>query len=246
MVISHKYRYLFIETPQTGCSAIRKELILNYDGESILSKHSSYYEFLKIASKDERKYFVFLGVRNPLDTIVSKYVKLKNNHRDRYTKRLKFNFSRQLLFDIRDYFIYKKVKKENFSFEDYINQNYLYLFDNISTLYKSKLNGVVKFENLNEDFKKILKKLKIEPIRDLPIYNNTKNKIPFDQYYSNNRIKQKALIKCGIFMQIWKYNVPNSEWPLIKINIFQKILWKILRLFRIISWKFIRYKLKDV
>ena len=56
MVISHRFKYLFIETPQTGSWAIRDELIKNYHGLPILSKHSVFSEFLEIASEEEKTY----------------------------------------------------------------------------------------------------------------------------------------------------------------------------------------------
>ena len=77
MVISHYYKYIFIETPQTGCSAIRNELLENYKGEIILNKHSVYSEFLASASKEEREYFAFSSIRNPLDKHTSSFLKLK-------------------------------------------------------------------------------------------------------------------------------------------------------------------------
>ena len=67
MIISHKYKYLFVELPLTASTAVSKELRENYDGESILYKHATYHEFLKIASPEEKKYFVFSGMCNPLD-----------------------------------------------------------------------------------------------------------------------------------------------------------------------------------
>src|SRR6056297_762692 len=92
MIISHKYKYLFIEIPRTGSSAISQELQKYYDGISILRKHATYMEFEKIASAEEKQYFVFTGVRNPLDDAASIYLKLGNNHRGVFSnekKRLK-------------------------------------------------------------------------------------------------------------------------------------------------------------
>ena len=76
----------------TGSSAIAKELCLNYQGEKYkkLRKHALYSSFLKVASDEEKNFFVFTSIRNPLDKLVSIYIKIKNNHRDRYTKRLNF------------------------------------------------------------------------------------------------------------------------------------------------------------
>ena len=85
MVISHKYKYLFIATPRTGSTAIQTELIKNYEGETIYRKHSHYFEFLSNATIKEKDYFVFASIRNPLDDIVSIYMKLKSNHGGYYS-----------------------------------------------------------------------------------------------------------------------------------------------------------------
>ena len=81
MIISHIHRYLFVELPRTGSSAVSKELILNYDAENILRKHATYRDFLKQASKQEKEYFVFSSIRNPMDKILSLYFKYKTDHR---------------------------------------------------------------------------------------------------------------------------------------------------------------------
>ena len=85
MVISHKHKYLFIQIPQTASSAIAKELCEIYNGSHILRKHSHYFEFEQQASPDEKKYFAFAGIRNPLDTTVSVYYKFLTNHRQKFT-----------------------------------------------------------------------------------------------------------------------------------------------------------------
>ena len=77
MIISHKHKYLFVETQETACTAIAKELCENYDGKEILWKHARYRDFLRKASPKEKKYFVFTGLRNPLDFILSRYFKGK-------------------------------------------------------------------------------------------------------------------------------------------------------------------------
>ena len=85
MIISSKHKYVFVELPRTGCTAVGKELISQYDGERILSKHGTNQDFLRIASDDEKRYFMFSGVRNPLDDAVSYCFKLKTDHHNRFT-----------------------------------------------------------------------------------------------------------------------------------------------------------------
>ena len=79
MIISHEYKYLFIEIPLTASWAIQLELCQFYGGAPILHKHATYAEFRNIASEEELNYLVFATVRNPLDKIVSRYHKIVND-----------------------------------------------------------------------------------------------------------------------------------------------------------------------
>ena len=47
-----------------------------YEGKPILSKHSIYQDFLKVATKEEKAYKVLACSRNPLDISVSYYTKM--------------------------------------------------------------------------------------------------------------------------------------------------------------------------
>lgn len=54
MIISHEHRYVFVEVPRTGSSAINRELRERYGGVRILTKPATYEEFARQASDDER------------------------------------------------------------------------------------------------------------------------------------------------------------------------------------------------
>ena len=85
MIISHKYKFLFIGLPFSASSAISKELHLQYNGEPYLRKHSLYHEFEKIATKQEQKYFVFAVLRNPMQMVVTVYEKMRINAKGNFT-----------------------------------------------------------------------------------------------------------------------------------------------------------------
>ena len=55
MIISYKYKFLFIGLPFSASSAITKELHKEYEGKPYLRKHSLYHEFERVATtKDTR------------------------------------------------------------------------------------------------------------------------------------------------------------------------------------------------
>ena len=87
MVISHVNRYLFVEIPQTASTSLAEELVKHYDGHRIFRKHTDYDEFLRGASAAERQYRVVATVRNPLDIVVSKFVKARDDHGHHYAER---------------------------------------------------------------------------------------------------------------------------------------------------------------
>ena len=55
MIISHRHRFVFVELPRTGSSAVRRELRELYDGVPILHKHSTYDEFRRQARSEKLK-----------------------------------------------------------------------------------------------------------------------------------------------------------------------------------------------
>ena len=79
MIISHKYKFLFIGLPFSASSAITKDLHDKYAGKPYLAKHSLYHEFKKVAETQELQYFVFAVLRNPMEIAITVYEKMKAN-----------------------------------------------------------------------------------------------------------------------------------------------------------------------
>jgi len=242
MIISHKYKYLFVELPRTGSTAISNELIKNYDGEEILEKHSSYNDFLKIANCEEKKYFVFSCIRNPLDKVVSRYHKLKSNQQNPHNniERLQEQ-NRKIPLGI---FYLKKqydfIHKYNANFSQYFLKFYKYPYSDWSILNHKSFDYIIYFEKINEDFEKVLKVLKIEIKRELPIINKTRGKDNnYLTYFNNQKLIKRAIYVFGLYMEMWNYSFPD-DWGNIKIPVFSKIQLFIFNIFRKFYWKYLK------
>lgn len=218
MIISHKYKYLFIQTEKTASTAIAKELCKNYNGAPILWKHARYEDFLAIATPKEKKYFIFAGIRNPLDAVVSLYYMRKKGIDNKST-----NF----LFKIRENL--KKhnfIKKNNADFTMFFKKFYgnkIYNND-WKTRKFHLLNYIYRYENLQKDFSEILKKIGIKQKRPLPLFWETPNKKKdFESYYSKD-IQPRAKIVFNKYMKKWNYKFPeNWKKPTIWDKIFISI-----------------------
>lgn len=203
MIISDKYKYLFVELPRTGTTAISKELIENYDGKSILHKHATYKDFLKVASEEQKKYFVFSCIRNPIDRIVSFYVKCGQGFYD-------YKFEKSSLRFYEKYYLIprvKYIKRHNPSFDDYLRKFHKWPYVDWSVLDHNKFNYLIKFENLNEDFKQVLKNLNIKVKRNLPKTNVTINKNSFEHYLTPENVDLYIKI-FGPAMSKMNYKMP--------------------------------------
>lgn len=239
MIVSHKYKFVFIEYPQTGCSAVATELIANYGGERILFKHAQYHEFLKQASSEEKKYFAFSTIRNPMDIVVSKYFKYKNNHKNYIDKPIVHGKVRKLVMPgyeraRRDY-----ILKNNASFEQFFLKYFNQPYSGWSILAHKNLDFLIRFENLSEDFEQVIAKMGIELVRPLPLFNKTEGKSkPFFEYYESESAKERAFKVFGPYMCDWGYEFPQS-WNFTAcsaprgwyafVNVFRKIYWRFLR-----------------
>ena len=106
-------------------------LITRIEKYKKLRKHALYSSFLKVASDEEKNFFVFTSIRNPLDKLVSIYIRIKNNHRDRYTKRLEF-YGLRFFYEIRNYLKYIYYNKLGLSFKSFLKLSLPY--DDITTI----------------------------------------------------------------------------------------------------------------
>lgn len=234
MVISDKYKYLFVEMYNTGSTSISAELCEHYDGKQILKKHARYHEFLKIATEEQKKYFVFSGIRNPMDTIVTVYQKFAENHKGKYTNpddwlengghvkqgRLK---------------LFNDVQENKLTFQQYFMKYYKLPYDKWDRLDHKKFDYIIKFENIQNDFRTVLQKLNIEPVRDLPQLNKTSGKKSFIEYYTPE-IRKRAIFVFGPFLEKWDYSFP-PEWKVKKPTFVSKVLYNMLGAKRDRAWR---------
>jgi hypothetical protein len=235
MIISDKYRYVFIQTPMTGSSAVAKELVEKYEGRAILSKHAVYSTFLANANNEQRKYFVFSGVRHPLDKMVSNYQKMLNNHNERFTQKLNKD-PRKAIFQIRDRVKYRRVKR-GWSFENFLQHAKVY--DEVSSLDHDKFHFVMKFETLESDFEKVLTQLEIPLVRKLPKFNSTDQKGNYLEFYNTDKIRRIAVKKIGPFLENSEYCFPE-DWGEYNSSTWDRIQYKIWHVIRIFSWRYMR------
>lgn len=238
MIISHRYRYLFVELPRTGTTAISKELLEHYDGKRILKKHATYDDFLKVATPDEKSYCVIASVRNPLDRIVSLYFKYQSDHRGQYSSnRLlnKQNFFVQLL--RKKQFDYVHNKKA--SFQKFFTRFYRVPFDDWTALNYNHFDIVIRFENINDDFKLALNELGIEPVRALPLVNKTSERdSDFWTYYTPD-IRNHARWVFGPYLERWNYEFP-AEWGSEPLPWSSRAAHTISNIPRKLYWKYYR------
>ncbi|MDE0949946.1 MAG: sulfotransferase family 2 domain-containing protein [Halioglobus sp.] len=204
MVISHKYRYIFIQTPKTASSTIAIALCNRYDGEEILHKHATFDEYLAQASEAERKYFSFAGVRNPLDVVVSRFELRKSGEINETIEHKRQNqFIQESGGDFGDYF-------QTFVVEANINvHNPAIVPANWWSKSFQDIDYIYRYENLAEDFSAILKKIGAQQARDLPLSNRTEGKVDFLKYYDRATLEQAYKIFFP-YLDCWGYAIPDS------------------------------------
>ena len=225
MIISHKYKYVFVEVPHTGSTAIASELIENYEGVPVLKKHSHYIDYMRYADGDEKKYFAFSGIRNPLDEAVSVYLKIKGNHKGNYTNPRKLVKNGGFIAP-KDIDKYLYVVDGNAAFSDYFLRYYKKPFDNINCLSARHMKSIIRFENLVCDFDCVIKALGVDPVRRLPLVNKTEGKSSYIDYYDNEEVVKNAVEIFGPFMKKWGYSFP-SQWGDVKVSLKSLVKFKI-------------------
>ncbi len=237
MIISHRHRYLFVELPRTGSTAIRQELRDLYDGEPILHKHATYEEFLRTATPDEKTYFVFSGIRNPLDDAVSQYFKLKTDHNERMTNPKRAPKSKPLLNRIVDRHIFGYLRRTDADFPRYFMRYHVLPYDRWSSLSHHRFDYVIRFESLSDDFAEVLRRIGITPKRDLPQVNTTAARARTWRDYYPPHTRARARRVFGPFMERWGYEFP-PEWEMKRPTALDRVGYTAFSFVAGLYWRF--------
>jgi hypothetical protein len=208
MIISHAHKYLFVEIPLTASYAVHRELCEYYGGVPILHKHASYADFLMVADPHERDYFVFATIRNPLDEAVSRYFKLKLDHKGTFSDPASVKDQRA---DYSDFRKHRYITENDLSFADYLCRYHRRPYWGMIHLSETGLDFVMRYENLQHDFSAALEKLGIRQERPIPVVNITPGRDSEWRTYYTAEIIEQAKRVFGPFMQEWDYSFP-AEW----------------------------------
>ena len=245
MIISHKYKFVFVGLPFSASSAISKELNLMYEGKARLSKHSLYYEFLKNATVEELKYFVFAVLRNPMEIVVTGYEKMKAN--------AKGNFTNPQLFTENGGHITKKhrqrfqyIHKQGASFQQYFVRYFRQPYDNLACLTIDNCDYVIRYENIENDYIEALKKVGIKNPRPLPVANKTVGKKTDILSYYSDEIKDQAIYVFAPFFKKYKYQFPETWGKNIQPSVKSLLHFKALSFLRKLNYKYLKNKSEKV
>ena len=239
MVISHLHRYVYVEVPRTGSSAVSQELRKNYAGELILRKHATYRDFLRVATPDERTYFVFSGVRNPLDVAVTRYTHLKEDSRGHFSDPHHVGLRNSLASRL-ERRVFAWVQRTNADFATFLRRWYVLPYDTWTSLDHDRMDMVLRFESLADDFAEVLRRIGIQPVRALPVFNATPGRErDFISYYTPPAIR-RAVWVFGPYMEHWGYSFPAS-WGVVSAPAWSRYLMRIVRWFRAVYWNHFRF-----
>jgi len=244
MIISHENKYIFVELPATGTSAISEELCRNYGGERILNKHSTYPSFLAQATSDEKQYFSFSCIRNPMDVAVSQYFKLKTDH-------FKFeephylaerNLLNKIVYSHRRLDQLRFIRDNDADFATYFMKFFRLPYSSWAVLSHHHLDFVIRFEQLHDGLEAALAKTRLTLVRPLPVRNKTgdRERNFLDYYPENIRARAKKIFQP--FMFEWGYEFP-SDWGKVENSLLNNYWYHFLNVGRRFYWTRLKHDL---
>jgi hypothetical protein len=210
-----------------------------YGGIKILHKHAHYLEFQRIASEEEKQYFVFAGLRNPLDEAVTKYFKFKVNHKNKYTSpdRLMKNGGNVTAGNIKKF---NFIRENGADFPAFLKKFYRLPYSNIVSVSYEYCDFLIRFEHLADDFAKALELIGLEQKRPLPRRNKTNQRSQDYQSYYTPEIRPLAKRIFGPFMKKWNYDFP-PEWGADRIPWPSQLSFYVIDFLKNINWKYVRW-----
>lgn len=192
MLISEKYKYIFIAIPKTGTTAVQSFLLendssckwnrTNINGKKVeFSEHSTAKEVRDLLGKKYEDYTVFTFIRDPYSRGVSGYFFYKNGKtlKSRYFIRNVAAKLNSLITKMIPFSLWSVLKPQ----KKLTN----YFFDEGGNLL---IDLVGKTENLDKDLTEICKEIGIPISKEqIPVKNDSKHSA-IENYYSNSLHKK--------------------------------------------------------
>ena len=236
MVYSHTHKYLFIELPHTASTAVRNELCDVYDGHIILKKHSYFHTLPRSQRERMKAYFKFSCIRNPADVIVTEYFKLKNDHGQFYTDPACWKRNGGFISD-RALKRFRFIQQTQSDFPTFFKKFHHHPYVNWSNLSHKSFDFIIRFEELQSDFSRVLASLDIEQQRPLPIKNPTDEKSKDFWTYYTPEIRPLARHVVGPLMRLWDYEFP-AEWGYHSIPVRSRLEFQAVNVIKRIKWRY--------
>jgi hypothetical protein len=238
VIVSDSHRYVYVEVPRTGSSAVSMELREHYGGRRVLRKHASYRDYLRLASGDQRTYFSFMGIRNPLDVAVSRYANVKCDPKGRL--RQSPGRRRASLAERLERRVHAWVQRNDADFEEFLRRWYMLPYDSWASLERERVDMVLRFESLQRDFSEALSRIGLQPKRPLPVVNPTSGRRRDYVGYYTPRAIERAVWVFGPHMEEWGYSFPQA-WGSAKAPGWSRALMRALRVVRAGYWRHLRF-----
>lgn len=191
MIISHKYRYIFIKVSKTAGTSIQHALWRHHGPEDIctgvpasrkkgaLSSHATAQQIRRTYPQIWNNYFKFGYVRNPWDRVVSYYCMHANINWDDNFSTIRNTFTKKIQQ------LFKKAARTHTPNTSLFNL--FSPFTQIALNNKIAIDCVCRFETLNNDFKNVCEHLNIPYTGLRKTRNNTRvDKRHYSQWYNND------------------------------------------------------------
>lgn len=202
-MISHEHKIIFIHCPKCAGESISMALFgrvdtgFGKDGlDGTSTKHWSYEDYAKhYGEKICEQYFTFSFVRNPWDQILSRTCFAKK--REIFPKEFKELIKQDPSLDTNSELIRLNIAKKSWR----TFHQMLFFKDQCA------VDFVGKFENIQDDFNLLCKKLNFKNCR-LPLINQTPHR-HYSEYY-NDENKNLVAIKHAIDVDYFDYKFNNN------------------------------------
>lgn len=235
MIINRAERYIFVQVPHTGSTAVGRELQRHYAGQPICSKHSTFTELQRREGKEFSEFFVFAAIRNPIDEVRSLYYKLKHDHKGIYSNPENYVQNGGWI-QRRGQRRFHFVQRRGVTFEEYLKRYYRLPYVNWITYECSKYDFIMRFERLQHDFADALARIGLSQIRPLPTVNVTdKPESSFESAYPPIVHEHVAKV-FGPYMEYWNYELP-AHWDVRGPTVLHAVLFKIMLIVKGLYWR---------